>query len=100
MDPWEVVIAPFIQHWQEGAVDHLGSDPFEEQEALRDLDRVAQENDLGRILHLIAAQKDIAEYAATWKKEIDPVLLGLSPSRRERVEEAHKRKKAELMGGK
>lgn len=96
VDPWQIVIEPFIQQWQEGAVDYLGCDPMEEQYEGRAMEDIAQDNSLARILQLIAAQTDLQTYARVWAKEIDPDLRGMSASRITLVADAHKRKKLEL----
>lgn len=96
VNPWEIVIDPFIQKWEEGAVDYLGSNPMEDQFEGRGLEDAMQDNTLARILQLIQGQKTMAEYETAWKTMIDPDLRGLSASRMALVTEAHTRKKANL----
>ena len=98
VNPWEVVIEPFIQQWQEGVVDYLGSDPQEDMFEGRALEDAAQDNTLARILQLIVAQTNMVEYQRIWATQIDPDLRGMTAGRVKLVEEAHKRKKAELGG--
>lgn len=98
VDPWLHIIEPLVQRWEEGAVDHLGSDPMEEQYELRGLDDVMQDNELARILRLIKDQTNYEQYKMVWAKEIDPALRSLSEQRLAMVTEAHARKRAELQG--
>jgi len=96
VNPWEVVIEPFIQQWQDGAVDYLGSDPQEEIFEGRALEDASQDITLARILQLISAQKNFDEFQRTWATQIDPDLRNMTPSRVKLVDEAKERKKSEL----
>lgn len=96
VNPWEIVIEPYMNQWQEGAVDHLGSDPIEEEYEGRLLDAVVADQDLAYILQVIAKQTDLRDYQMAWAKEIDPKLPKLGEERKKLVVEAHARKKAEL----
>jgi len=98
VDPWEVVIAPYIQKWQDGAVDYLGSDPLEDQFEGRAMEDVAQDVTLARILQKIAEQTNFETYKQVWAKEIDPDLRGMSAARLAIITDAHARKRAELEG--
>ena len=96
VNPWEIVIEPFIQQWQEGAVDYLGCDPAEEMSELRMIEDTSQDNDLARVLQLIAAQTDAEMYRKAWPREIAPLLTGMTAGRIALVTDAHNRKKLEL----
>lgn len=100
VNPWEVVIEPYIQRWQEGAVDYIGTDPLEEQYESRSLEDASQAHEFDRIVRLINEQTNLDHYAMVWAKEIDPHLRSMSAARLALITDMHNRKKAELLAKK
>lgn len=93
---WETVIAPLLPKWDDGAVEHLGIDPKEAGKALKEMDQIAEDVEVGRLVRLIEEQTDETRYAQhVWPTEIAPTLMQLPPEAVARVRKAHEAKKKE-----
>jgi hypothetical protein len=95
-NPWASIIDPIAEAWQDGAVDTIGADEREENEALYDIEVTGQDAEVGRILRVINEQADMKSFARAWEKEIAPSVVNLSKEHQRQVEEAKERKKKEL----
>jgi hypothetical protein len=99
VDPWETIIQPLIEKWDDGAVDFLGMDEKAINGEEKDIDKVTQDYTMGCMISLIQAQTDFQVYRdRVWTNEIAPIIDELDEEHKKTVLEAHDKKKKELGG--
>jgi hypothetical protein len=93
-DVWGQVIAPLDAKWSEGAVDYLGVDPSEAQDATQEIRMTGEDELVGRMRRVIEECPADKYDRAFFEQNIAPELLGVSKRVQERIRDAHEAKKA------
>lgn len=66
VSPFDRVLKPILEKWQEGAVDYVGIDPGERQFELGEAANMADDQLVGSILAAFAGSKTLAELKTIW----------------------------------
>jgi hypothetical protein len=94
---WDTVVAPLLPKWEENGIEHVGIDPKAAARAEADLQEVAQDNEVGRLLRIIKERyTSMADAKQAWEQEVHPALAKLPKDRREAVMAAHEKAKKAL----
>jgi hypothetical protein len=97
---WDTVMGPFLEKWDDGATENLGIldvGKAEVTKGLKDLEEVAEDAEVGRLIRLISEQTDPAVYRAqVFPAEVQPALSRLTGQGLAAVRAAHEAKKLEL----
>lgn len=97
VDPWEVIVKPISDKWDNGAVDYLGLD----EKAVNGEDKVLEDTTskyiVGQLITLMASQSDLQVYRdRTWPNEIQPIIDELDGEHKAIVLKAHEEVKERL----
>jgi hypothetical protein len=105
-DPWQKIVEPFLEHWQAGAVDHVGGlrlvngKPTTDRHASddeKDVIETALDATMGELLVAITEFKgSMTEYKRFWDANISGPINDLDDTRQKVVREAHEKKKEDL----